>query len=66
MKWKTALQMIALPALMVGDAAPAWIPAAVGGEVLLWAAAALTVVTGYDYLKAGVHHMADGAVAKSR
>jgi cardiolipin synthase (CMP-forming) len=29
------------------------------GESLLWAAALLTIVTGYDYLRAGLHHMND-------
>jgi hypothetical protein len=29
------------------------------GELMLWAAAALTLVTGYDYLRAGLSHMTD-------
>jgi hypothetical protein len=28
------------------------------GETLLWAAALLTMVTGYDYLRAGLSHIA--------
>ena len=28
------------------------------GEALLWLAAILTIVTGYDYLRAGLIHMA--------
>lgn len=56
-KWKTFIQMIALGFLIVGDAAPAAIPAVVIGEVGLWVAAALTIVTGYDYLKVGLVHL---------
>jgi cardiolipin synthase len=57
-KWKTAFQMISLPALLVGDAAPAWLPATAIGGVCLWGAAALTLITGWDYLRAGLKHMA--------
>lgn len=56
-KWKTAFQMLALPVLLVGDAAPEWLPAKPVGEVFLWVAAALTMITGWDYLKAGLAHM---------
>jgi len=57
-KWKTGFQLTSLPVLLVGDAAPTWLPAQPIGEVLLWAAAILTLVTGYDYVRAGVMHMA--------
>jgi cardiolipin synthase len=57
-KFKTTAQMIALGFLIVGDAAPAWIPARSIGEMLLWGAAVLTLYTGYDYLKSGLAHMA--------
>lgn len=56
-KWKTTLQMIAIGVLLVGDAGPNWLPVRLIGEVGLWVAAALTMVTGYDYLMAGVPHM---------
>ncbi|MBF0268716.1 MAG: CDP-diacylglycerol--glycerol-3-phosphate 3-phosphatidyltransferase [Alphaproteobacteria bacterium] len=56
-KWKTALQMVAIGFLIVGDAGPAWLPVRMIGEVGLWIAAALTMITGYDYLMAGVPHM---------
>lgn len=56
-KWKTALQMTALPMLMVGSAAPAWLPASVIGEICLWLAGVLTLMTGWDYLRAGLSHM---------
>jgi len=56
-KWKTGIQMTALPTLLVGDAAPAWIPAQDVGVLCLWAAAALTLITGWDYLQSGLKHM---------
>jgi cardiolipin synthase len=54
-KWKTALQMVALGILIVGDAAGPW--AQWSGELGLWVAAAITILTGYDYLSAGLKHM---------
>ncbi|MBT4741450.1 MAG: CDP-diacylglycerol--glycerol-3-phosphate 3-phosphatidyltransferase [Rhodospirillaceae bacterium] len=56
-KWKTTLQMFTLGFLIVGSDAPTWIPAQAIGEVGLWLAALLTIITGYDYLKAGLVHM---------
>lgn len=56
-KWKTGIQMGALPTLMVGTAAPSWLPAQPIGEVLLWVAGGLTLITGWDYLRAGLKHM---------
>lgn len=56
-KWKTTLQLVALGALILGGAFPAqhWIH--VLGIACLWAAAVLTLVTGYDYLRVGLRHM---------
>jgi CDP-diacylglycerol--glycerol-3-phosphate 3-phosphatidyltransferase/cardiolipin synthase len=56
-KWKTTFQMIALGALILAVAVPyggwvAWL-----GLGSLWAAAVLTVVTGWDYLRIGLRHM---------
>ncbi len=56
-KWKTAVQMTAIGFLLVGDAAPAGIPARTVGELGLWIAAGLTLVTGYSYLRTGLGHM---------
>ncbi|MDA8229716.1 MAG: CDP-diacylglycerol--glycerol-3-phosphate 3-phosphatidyltransferase [Magnetospirillum sp.] len=56
-KWKTGLQMVALPVLLVGDAGPAVLHVRLAGEVCLWVAALLTLVTGWDYLRAGLEHM---------
>jgi len=57
-KWKTVIQMVAIGVLIVGDAGPRFLPVAAIGEMLLWIAASLTLVTGYDYLQAGLRHMA--------
>jgi len=62
-KWKTGVQMVALGFLIVGTAGPVfWHPeltTTVIGEILLWIAALLTLITGYDYLQAGLKHMAE-------
>ena len=56
-KWKTTLQLVALGALILAGAVPdqQWVHAV--GLVSLWAAATLTLVTGWDYLRAGIRHM---------
>jgi cardiolipin synthase len=56
-KWKTAIQMIALGFLIVGNAGPDGFPTVLIGETGLWIAAALTLLTGYDYLSHGLKHM---------
>ncbi|WP_259780930.1 CDP-diacylglycerol--glycerol-3-phosphate 3-phosphatidyltransferase [Aestuariispira ectoiniformans] len=56
-KWKTTIQMLALGFLIVGPANTGPVPADIIGLVLLWIAAVLTVVTGFDYLRAGLRHM---------
>jgi cardiolipin synthase len=56
-KWKTGLQMVALPVLLVGDAGPEFLHTRLLGETCLWVAATLTLVTGWDYLRAGLEHM---------
>jgi cardiolipin synthase len=56
-KWKTAVQMTAIGFLLVGDAGPAWLPVTEIGWSGLWLAAVLTLVTGWDYLQAGLRHM---------
>ncbi len=56
-KWKTTLQMFAIGFLIVGDAGPEFLPTRLIGESGLWIAAVLTLITGYDYLHAGLRHM---------
>ncbi len=65
-KWKTTFQLVSLGALILGQALPGWtvwvsgieanVPHTVG-LTTLWAAAALTVITGWDYLRVGLKHM---------
>src|SRR5277367_3157449 len=60
-KWKTGFQMGALGTLLAGDPSAAilhlsFLPVGAIGEVMLWAAAALTLWTGWDYLTAGLRH----------
>lgn len=56
-KWKTAFQFVALAMLLLGPAAEWLLPHISSiGLVILWASALLTLVTGYDYLKAGIRH----------
>jgi cardiolipin synthase len=60
-KWKTGFQMGALGTLLAGDSgAPVvglgFLPVSLIGEAMLWAAAALTLATGWDYLVAGLRH----------
>jgi cardiolipin synthase len=62
-KWKTAIQMVAIAFLLVGASGPAWLPVQFIGEALLWIAAVLTLLTGYDYLRAGLTHMTDETAA---
>lgn len=56
-KWKTTLQLVALGALIFSGAVPdePWIR--IVGLVSLWGAAALTLMTGWDYLRLGLKHM---------
>ncbi len=53
-KWKTTLQMLSLGFLIVGLQAPY---ALITGQLLLVAAAIVTIITGGNYLKAGLEHM---------
>lgn len=55
-KWKTAAQMLATGFLIVGNVASIY---SVAGLTLLWIAAALTLYTGWDYLRAGLRHIND-------
>ena len=56
-KWKTTFQLVALGALILGEGLPQmpWIH--IVGLISLWAAAILTLVTGWDYLRVGLKHM---------
>ena len=56
-KWKTGAQMVAIAVLLLGDAVPRIVTDI--GLALIWMAAALTLITGYDYLRTGLRHMAE-------
>lgn len=56
-KWKTTLQLVALGALILAGALPAFVWIKLVGLVSLWGAAVLTIVTGWDYLRVGLKHM---------
>lgn len=56
-KWKTGAQMVAIAFLLVRDATPPIITEI--GLALIWIAAGLTLITGYDYLRTGLRHMAE-------
>jgi len=56
-KWKTTLQLVSLGALILAGALPGWHWVLLFGLICLWAAAVLTLVTGWDYLRVGLRHM---------
>jgi len=59
-KWKTTLQLVALGFLIAGPAGETVLPNnTLIGIVLLWVAAILTIYTGWDYFKNGIHHLMD-------
>ena len=64
-KWKTTVQMVALGFLIVGPASPDAVPTVQIGIVLVWTAALLTVITGFDYLRAGLRHMIEDTKPQS-
>jgi len=65
-KWKTALHLVAVGFLLAGTAGDLVVAAVVNlgfpvvtwiGLTLLWFSALLTLYTGYDYFRAGLHHL---------
>lgn len=72
-KWKTTLQLVAIGFLIAGEAGDrgfasagltASAPDGTGavtliGIILLWLSAVLTLYTGWDYMRAGLHHLVD-------
>ena len=59
-KWKTTAQIVAIGFLIAGPAGETVLPGTTMiGIVLLWVSAVLTIYTGWDYLKTGIHHMMD-------
>jgi cardiolipin synthase len=59
-KWKTTMQLVALGFLIAGPAGETVLPGTIQiGIVLLWAAALLTIYTGWDYFRSGIRHVMD-------
>lgn len=59
-KWKTTLQLVAVGFLIAGPAGDRILPGVTQiGIALLWLAAVLTLYTGFDYFRAGLHHLID-------
>ncbi len=57
-KWKTTVQLVAIGFLIAGEAGEQIIPATtLIGIVLLWISAIFTIYTGWDYFRAGIHHL---------
>jgi cardiolipin synthase len=56
-KAKTAVQVVAIAALIASSASERMLPGVTTGALLgLWVAAALTFYTGFEYMKAGLAH----------
>jgi cardiolipin synthase (CMP-forming) len=60
-KWKTTVQLVAIGFLLAGEAGDQLVqvmPLVTQiGLLLLWASAIVTIYTGYDYFRAGIHHL---------
>jgi len=57
-KWKTTAQLVAIGFLLAGDAGDLVLPYVTKiGLALLWISAIVTLYTGWDYFRAGVHHL---------
>ena len=57
-KWKTTIQLVAIGFLMAGRGRRPVLPyTSQIGIVLLWISAIFTIYTGWDYFRAGIHHL---------
>jgi cardiolipin synthase (CMP-forming) len=65
-KWKTTMQLVAIGFLLAGEAgdlAVSAVSTTVGplvteiGMLLLWTSALITIYTGWDYFRHGIHHV---------
>src|SRR6202023_1167331 len=54
-KWKTTIQLVAIGFLIAGEVILP--PTTMIGIVLLWMSAIFTIYTGWDYFRAGIHHL---------
>ncbi|MBX9758443.1 MAG: CDP-diacylglycerol--glycerol-3-phosphate 3-phosphatidyltransferase [Beijerinckiaceae bacterium] len=58
-KYKTALQLVSLGFLIAPPRGVSFLDTEIIGLGLLWAAALLTLYSGWDYMRAGMKHMID-------
>ena len=57
-KWKTTIQLVAIGFLIAGEAGEQILSATTMiGIFLLWMSAIFTIYTGWDYFRAGIHHL---------
>ena len=57
-EWKTTVQLIAIGFLLAGEAGDQVLPFTTqAGLLLLWVSAIFTIYTGWDYFRAGIHHL---------
>ena len=63
-KWKTVVQMFALGFLIVGDAGPDFLPVTLIGVIGIWAASALTLITGWQYVRESASQIVKAPTAK--
>lgn len=57
-KWKTTAQLVAIGFLLAGEAGDRVLPFTTQiGLLLLWISAIFTIYTGWDYFRAGIHHL---------
>ncbi len=69
-KWKTGFQMGAIGVLLAGNSTAAllhlgFLPIGLIGSAMLWVAALLTLVTGWDYLATGFRHVGTPGASKA-
>jgi cardiolipin synthase len=59
-KWKTAVQLVAVGFLIAGEAGEVILPPTIPiGITLLWISALVTLYTGWDYFRSGIHHLVE-------
>ncbi len=57
-KWKTTVQLVAIGFLIAGEAGEQVLASTTMiGIFLLWTSAIFTIYTGWDYFRAGIHHL---------
>ncbi|ATU72473.1 CDP-diacylglycerol--glycerol-3-phosphate 3-phosphatidyltransferase [Gluconacetobacter sp. SXCC-1] len=70
-KWKTGFQMTAIGFLLAGDSTAGllhigWLPVNALGAIMMWIAAVLTLITGWDYLSTGLRHVSGAGAGATK